>query len=279
MSRSPTVPVPDLLFGSFFLSILFLYSGFILSLVFVDAVLPFRPIESGALNAIGLLIGESDSVNQLISAFRLSLLTSLITCLLAALVGIPAAYGLSRYRFPFYAVVDTLIDIPIVVPPLIMGLTLLAFLRQTAIGRFLDEKIPFLYNPKGIVLAQFTVASAFSVRAFKAAFDQVNPRFEQVARSLGASPFTAFIRITLPLAKTGLLAGAIMTWARAMGEFAPILVVAGTDPSTNVLPVLAYLSMSAGNIEIAFAIVLFMVIIAGLALVLFKKLGGQGYIW
>ncbi|MCS7223271.1 MAG: ABC transporter permease [Armatimonadetes bacterium] len=274
-----TVRRSDLWFAGVFLSFLFLYAGFILTLVIADALLPFRPIEEGGASAVALLWQEEESRKSLFNAFRLSLVTSLITACLGLLVGLPAAYGLSRYRFPLYSLIDTLVDIPIVVPPLIMGLTLLAVLRQTAIGTALDEKVGILYSPKGIVLAQFSVASAFSVRALKAAFDQVNPRFEQVARSLGASPFYAFFRVTLPLAKTGILAGFVMTWARAMGEFAPILVVAGTNPDTTVLPVLAFLSMSAGNIEIAFAVIIFMVIIASLALLVFKKLGGQGYIW
>jgi molybdate transport system permease protein len=95
---------------------------------------------------------------------------------------------------------------------------------------------------------------------------------------LGASPVYAFFRITLPLAKNGLLAGAILAWARAMGEFAPVLIVAGTDVG-KVLPVLAFLNMSGGNIELSFAVTTFMVIVSAAALLTFKRLGGQVYIW
>ena len=145
-------------------------------------------------------------------------------------------------------------------------------------GKWLNDAIGFLYTPKGIVVAQFAVASALAVRVFKAAFDQVNPRLEQVARSLGASPAYAFFRVTLPLAKNGLLAGTVLAWARAVGEFAPVLVVAGTDVG-KVLPVQAFLNMSAGNIELAFLVTTLMVLVSATALLTFKRLGGQVYIW
>jgi len=208
----------------------------------------------------------------------LSVTTAPVTALLATLLGVPTAYALSRFRFPGAVVVDTVVDLLIVIPPLIVGLTLVAVFGQTATGKWLNDTIGFLYTPKGIVVAQFAVASALAVRVFKAAFDQVNPRFEQVARSLGASPAYAFFRVTLPLAKNGLLAGTVLAWARAVGEFAPVLVVAGTDVG-KVLPVQAFLNMSAGNIELAFLVTTLMVLVSATALLTFKRLGGQVYIW
>jgi len=97
----------------------------------------------------------------------------------------------------------------IIIPPLVVGLTLVAFFGQTSIGRWLNETFGVLYTPQGIIVAQFAVASALGIRVFKAAFDQVNPRFEQVARSLGASSVYAFFRKILPLAKNGLLARSV----------------------------------------------------------------------
>jgi molybdate transport system permease protein len=187
---------------------------------------------------------------------------------------------LSRYRIPFARTIDTVIDLPIVIPPLIAGISLLVFFNQTAVGKGLDNLFGVVYTWRGIIVAQFFVASAFCIRALKATFDQINPRFEMVARSLGCGPFRAFWSVTLPLAKTGLMAGWIMTWARAMGEFAPIMVFAGATPGgTAVLPVTAFLNLSAGHIEAAVGVTVLMVVLAGVTLVTFKRLGGQGYLW
>jgi len=129
------------------------------------------------------------------------------------------------------------------------------------------------------VVAQFFIGSAFATRALKAIFDQINPRFEGVARSLGCTPWQAFWKITLPLARNGLVAGGIMTWARALGEFAPIMMLAGTMQENRVLPVAAFMNMNEGRVEVAIAFTLLMVLIGAVTLVAFKKLGGQGYLW
>jgi molybdate transport system permease protein len=255
---------------------MFVYLGFVLSLLWMDAILPFRAVEE--VPAIVTLWRDPFARAELWHAFKLSVVTATITTFFVVLIGAPTAYALSRYPVRFAIVVDTIVDLLIIIPPLVVGLTLVAIFGQTGIGRWLNETIGVLYTPQGIVVAQFAVASALGIRVFKAAFDQVNPRFEQVARSLGASPVYAFFRITLPLAKNGLLAGAILAWARAMGEFAPVLIVAGTDVG-KVLPVLAFLNMSGGNIELSFAVTTFMVIVSAAALLTFKRLGGQVYIW
>jgi molybdate transport system permease protein len=244
----------------------------------VDALLPFWSVEASSVPAVLQFWHNPIARAELIESVRLSVTTATVTALLAALLGIPTAYALSRFRFPGAVVVDTVVDLLIVIPPLIVGLTLVAVFGQTETGKWLNDTIGFLYTPQGIVVAQFAVASALAVRVFKAAFDQVNPRFEQVARSLGASPLYAFFRITLPLAKNGLLAGLVLAWARAIGEFAPVLVVAGTDVG-KVLPVQAFLNMSAGNVELAFVVTTLMMLISATALLTFKRLGGQVYIW
>jgi molybdate transport system permease protein len=257
---------------------LFVYCGFVFSLLLVDALLPFWSVEASSVPAVLQFWHNPIARAELIGSVRLSVATATVTALLAALLGIPTAYALSRFRFPGAVVVDTVVDLLIVIPPLIVGLTLVAVFGQTETGKWLNDTIGFLYTPQGIVVAQFAVASALAVRVFKAAFDQVNPRFEQVARSLGASPLYAFFRITLPLAKNGLLAGLVLAWARAIGEFAPVLVVAGTDVG-KVLPVQAFLNMSAGNVELAFVVTTLMMLISAIALLTFKRLGGQVYIW
>jgi len=263
-------------FKSVIFAVLFLYLGFVLSLLWMDAILPFRAVEE--VPAIVTLWRDPLARMELWGAFKLSVLTATTTTFFVILLGVPTAYALSRYRFRLAFVLDTIVDLLIIIPPLVVGLTIVALFGQTSLGQWLNETVGVLYTPQGIVVAQFAVASALGIRVFKAAFDQVNPRFEQVARSLGASPVYAFFRITLPLAKNGLIAGAVLAWARAMGEFAPVLVVAGTGVG-RVLPVLAFLNMSGGNIELSFAVTTFMVLISAAALLTFKRLGGQVYIW
>lgn len=257
------------------------YLLLIVAVLTANVVWLARPHPDTGQSYLALLLGNAELRDEIGFALKLSLVTSLTSAVIAMLLAIPAAYALSRLRIPFRAVVDTIVDLPLVLPPLIAGIALLLFFRQSWAGRWFETHVfAVVYTQQGIVVAQFFIASAFAIRATKAAFDQVNPRFEAVARSLGASGLRAFVTISLPLARSGMVAGLIMTWARAMGEFAPVMMVAGSTPGkTNVLPISAFLSMSAGNVEAAIAIVVLMVAIAAGTLIAFKRLGGQGYIW
>lgn len=258
--------------------------------------LTFRLVFAAALCFLLLFIGVvlfSDALypswkDFLASLFRretlwsvkLSLATSTITALLSVMIGVPAAYALSRFRLPGALLLDTLLDLPIVLPPSLMGISLLIFFSMPS-GKWLESKgLEFVYTRQGVVLAQFVVAAPFCVRALKAAFDNIDPRLEGVARTLGCSRFQAFRRVTLPLARSGLIAGAVMTWARAIGEFGPILFFVGTTPGKgDVMPIRMYLDISTGYIESAISMVLIMLAIGTFALLAFKKLGGRGYLW
>ena len=217
---------------------------------------------------------------EVLFAIKLTAITTTITTALAVVIGIPASYALSRYRVPFHEFVDTIIDLPIVLPPLVAGIALLVFF-QTAVGQWIEAHImPFVFTTEGIVLAQFVPAASFAVRALKSAFDSVDPRMEQVARTLGCTESQAFFRVVLPLARNGLVAGTIMTWARAAGEFGPILMFCGaTRFKTEVLPIAVFLNMSIGKVEMALSVTLILVILATVALLTFRKLGGRGYLW
>ena len=270
----------DILFGALVTSVLFLYVGFILAVIWADVAWLAFPEKPGEPAGIHKVLTSPEALGEIKTALRLSLVSSFVTSLLAMIVAIPSAYALSRRRVPFKWFIDTAVDLPIVIPPLLAGISLLIFFSRMGAGQWLNQLLDVVYTPRGIVVAQFYVASAFCVRATKAAIDQVNPRFEAVARSLGCGPFRAFWQVTLPLAKTGLMAGWIMTWARAMGEFAPIMVLAGASPGyTTPLPVTAFLNLSAGSIETSVAVTVLMALIAAATLILFKKLGGKGYLW
>lgn len=213
-------------------------------------------------------------------ALKLSLVTAGVTMLLSMVIGIPAAYLLSRHRLPGSGLIDTVLDLPIVLPPPVMGISLL-ILFDTSLGRMIERATgEWVYTTRGIVLAQFFIACSFGTRAIKASFDTIGRRHEEVARTLGCTRRQAFFRVVLPMARNGIVAGAIMTWARAMAEFGPILFFCGaTRWKTEVMPIAIWLDFSAGKLESAIALVLIMILISTVTLVTFKRLGGQGYLW
>ncbi len=130
------------------------------------------------------------------------------------------------------------------------------------------------------MLAQFFVACSFGLRAMKSTFDTLGRRHEDVARTLGCTRRQAFLRVVLPMAMSGILAGAVMTWARAIAEFGPILFFCGsTRWKTEVMPVAMFLHTSVGDLEQAVALVIIMVLISSVTLLTFKRLGGRGYLW
>jgi molybdate transport system permease protein len=210
-------------------------------------------------------------------ALRLSLITCTLSTVLSLWIAIPGGYILSRFSFPGRNLIDAVLDIPIVLPPLVLGLALL-ILFQTPLGRLIEHHlIVVTFAPPSIVLAQFSVACAFAVRTMRVTFDQVNPRAEQVALTLGCSRAQAFWMVTLPEARRGVLTAATLAWARALGEFGPILVFSGTTRMrTEVLPVTVYLELSVGKIESAAAVSLMMVVTALVVLILARMFGLRG---
>ena len=206
-------------------------------------------------------------------AIRLSLLSCTLTTILSLWVAVPVGYLMTRLRFRGQALVDALLDIPIVLPPLVIGLSLL-ILFQTAPLRLLERVFPVTYAVPSIILAQFMVACAFAVRTMRATFEQISPRHEQVALTLGCTRAQAFWMVVLPSARRGIVTAATLAWARALGEFGPILVFSGaTRMKTEVLPTTVYLELSVGNLEAAVAVSLLMIIAAVLVLVLIRGWG------
>ncbi len=226
---------------------------------------------------------EEFSEPALLHAIKLSLVTSLLSTLLSVLVAIPAGYVLSRCRFPGRFLVDTVLDLPIVLPPLVMGLCVLIFFN-TGIGRWLDRGLVpeglFVYQPLGIVLVQFMVGCAFAIRVIKAGFDSLDPRYEEVAMALGANRRQAFVKVVLPNIFPSLVAGGVISWARIFGLFGPILLVCGTMRGrTEIMPTTIFLETSIGRIEVALVVGACMILISLVTLTIFKRLGGKGYLW
>lgn len=207
-------------------------------------------------------------------AMLLSLISSTLSMIIALWIAVPTAYLLSRYNFFAKRLIDAILDVPIALPPLVIGLALLILFR-TAPGRLFESQIfGVSYEIPAIVLAQVVVATAFAIRTMRATFDQIDPRHEDVARTLGMSRARAFRTVTIPEARPGIVAAGTIAWARSLGEFGPILVFAGaTRMKTEVLPTTIYLEMTTGELGRAMGVAILMVALAIAALVLARICG------
>ncbi|MCP4220172.1 MAG: ABC transporter permease subunit [bacterium] len=206
-------------------------------------------------------------------SLRMSLMTASLSTLLCVITGIPAAYALARYRFPGKTVVNTIIDIPLALPSLVVGFGLLIFFGTTPIGDMLKNMgLVFVFTPLGIIIAQYTVNISSMIRIMKATFSSINPRYENVARTLGCSRLKAASRILLPMARQGLVAAIMITWSRAIGEFGAVIMIAGsTRMKTETLPVSLFLNLNTGDLEAAAAAASILIAISIISLVVFEK--------
>lgn len=233
-------------------------------------------LDEGADMAGTLRISKPNPLVQALRSrdIRFSIKLSLISCTLTTLfslwIAVPIGYVMSRFQFRGKAVIDTILDIPIVLPPLVVGLSLLILFRY--MPDWLSDAV--VYKWPAVVLAQFMVACAFAVRTMRVTFDQIPQRFEQVALTLGCNRNKAFWRVIMPQAKGGLLAAGTLAWARALGEFGPILVFAGaTRQKTEVLPTSAFLELQAGRTEGMLAVSLIMIAAAVVVFIVARTLG------
>lgn len=209
-------------------------------------------------------------------AIRLSLLTSVISTIFCVIVSVPAAYALARYDFRGKTILNTILDAPLALPPLVAGVGLLILFGTTSFGKGLAEAgIKFVFTPQGIIIAQFFVNMPFMFRVLKSTFQGINPRYEYVAQTLGSTEAGAFWRVTLPMARNGLMAGGIITWCRGIGEFGAALMVAGaTRLQTETLPISLYLNMSCGELPLAIASATILIVISLVSLFIFEKFSG-----
>jgi molybdate transport system permease protein len=180
-------------------------------------------------------------------ALRLSMLTSVTATAFAAVVGIPLAWLLARDVLPATRFVRALVIVPLLLPPVVSGVTLLAaFGRRGLVGQFLYSSlgIQLPFTTAGVVLAEAFVAMPFLVITLEGAFRTLDRRYEDAALTLGASSWTTFRRITLPLVGPSLIAGAVLCWARALGEFGATITFAGNFPGvTQTMPLAVYTAL------------------------------------
>ncbi len=216
--------------------------------------------------------------SETLFAIRLSVVTASVSAIIGMLIAVPVAYAVSQFVFPGKNIVDSLLDLPIILSPVALGAALLIFFN-TPVGGFINNNIlRFTFSVPGIVAAQVIVVTALAIRLLKSTFDSIDPRYEQVARTLGCSKPKAFFKITLPMARNGLISAVILTWARAVGEFGAAVMLAGATPmKTETLPISIYLAMSSADINRAIATILILILIALVAVLTMRGLTHRSY--
>lgn len=205
-----------------------------------------------------LLINLLD--REVAQAVGLSIVTTSATTLLTVLIGTPVAYLLARRQFRGQMALDTLIDLPMVLPPAVAGVALLVtFGRRGFIGHHLsDLGVEIAFTQVAVVLAQLFVAAPFYIKATMTGLAKVERELEQAAALDGASPLEVFRFVTLPLTGSAMLGGAVMTWARALGEFGATIIFAGNFPGrTQTMPLAIYLGFEIQlNVALTLSVIL-----------------------
>ncbi len=208
--------------------------------------------------------------DRALTALRLSLICSLWATLLSVVFGVPLAWLLARVEFPGRAAVRALCTLSMVLPPVVGGVALFFALgRRGLVGQYLDRWFDFRlpFTTAGVVVAQTFVAMPFLVITVEAALRQLDQRVEDASRTLGASRWYTFRRVTLPAIRPALVAGAVLAWARALGEFGATITFAGNFPgTTQTMPLAVYLALET-NPEQAIVLALLLIAISFAVLV------------
>ncbi len=215
---------------------------------------------------------------QVRQALGLSLRTSTWATLAAVVLGMPVAYLLARRQFPGRVLLDNLIDLPIVLPPAVAGLSLLlVFGRRGLLGAPLNELgVRITFTELAVIIAQTFIAVSLFIRAASIGFAGVEPELEDAAAIDGANPWQIFRRVTLPISRRAVLSGAAMAWARALGEFGATIIFAGNFPGrTQTMPLAIYLGFEL-NMDVAVTLSIILVAFSFVVLLLVKLVLGRG---
>jgi len=212
-------------------------------------------------------------------ALRLSLMTSTVTTITVVFMGTPIAYISARFRYFGKELADSLIDLPVIMPPAVAGIALLmAFGRMGILGQHLDGfGVSIAFTTLAVIMAQVFVSSPFYIRQARTSFEDVDLAFENAARTLGASRVYTFFHVILPIAFNGLISGAIMAFARSLGEFGATIMFAGNfQGRTQTMPLAIYTAMQ-GDLDVSLCIAIILVAISFVIIVLVKILTRRVY--
>jgi molybdate transport system permease protein len=215
----------------------------------------------------------------LVDALRLSIVTSAIALAVIVVIGTPVAWMLARYRLPAHRLLDALIDLPIILPPAVAGIALLsAFGRRGLLGDQLDALgITVGFSTAAVVIAQIFVGAPFYIRTARTGFGRVERGLEEAAADLGASPGRVFWRVVVPITRSSLAAGAVLAWARALGEFGATIMFAGNRQGvTQTMPLAIYERFQAGDLPTALLLSTVLLASSALLLIVVRMLGEPG---
>lgn len=214
-------------------------------------------------------------------AILLSLATSVASTFICIVIAIPVAFALARYIFPGKRIATLVLTLPLTLPPLVAGIALLLFFGTTPWGRALEDAgFAVIFTPLGIIVAEVFVNLPYMIRIMRSTFAAINPRFEYVAKTLGCTDTGAFLQVSLPMARHGILAGTVITWSKAMGEFGAVLMLAGaTTMRTETLPIALYLNISTGDVDLAVAAATILILISFAALCTVEYFDGDANVF
>jgi molybdate transport system permease protein len=201
-----------------------------------------------------------------LTALRLSLETASLATVASVVLGVPLAWLLARVEFPGRRVVRALVTVPLVLPPVVGGVALLlVFGRKGLLGSWLNTTfgISLPFTTTGVVVAEAFVAMPFLIIAVEGALRGADTRYEEAAATLGAGRWTTFRRVTVPLVAPGIAAGAVLCWARALGEFGATITFAGNYPGiTQTMPLAVYQTLEGGDLDGAIVLSLMLLVVS-----------------
>ncbi|OQC47890.1 MAG: Sulfate transport system permease protein CysW [Deltaproteobacteria bacterium ADurb.Bin026] len=208
----------------------------------------------------GSLFFEIFFSERTLFSIRLSIATATVATVFSMFFAVPSAYALSRYSFFGKKLVDTILELPMIVSPVALGAMVLIFFNTPYGMTIQSNGLQFVFTVYGILLAQFITTAGIATRLVKAAMDEIPQRYEEVAKTLGASPSKTFFNVTLPLSKNGIIAASILTWAKALGEFGATITIAGSMAmKTETIPVAIFMRLASADIEGTVVLVLILI--------------------
>ena len=211
-------------------------------------------------------------------SIKISIKSTSISTLVCMILAIPTCYAFTKLDFPFKKITQILIELPLCLPYLVLGLSLLLIFSSPA-GKMLKLMgIKVVYSQLGIIIAQVTVNLPYTIRFIKTAFSEVDTRLEFISQTLGASKFKTFLNVTIPLSKNSIIGAIILTWSRGLGEFGATLMLVGvTRMKTETLPGSIYLNVATGDMGVAMASALILFIISSIALFVSTYFSNRSY--
>jgi len=229
---------------AFSVSICIIYAGLIVSLFyFFQGPLFFSVLFSA----------------RTLYSLGLSVVTATVVTVCSVFFALPSAYALSRYSYFGKQVIDTLLELPMIVSPVALGAMILIFLN-TPPGQLIQDSAHLIFTIYGILAAQFITTVGVATRLIKAVFDEIPRRYEELAWTLGQSDASTFFKVVVPMGKHGIMMSSILTWAKALGEFGATLTVAGSMAfKTETVPIAIYMRLSSADIEGTSVLVLILI--------------------